>query len=148
MLKDFRRAHHPLAGGPVRWLIAIAAAVLLAAPGCDQSHLPKSPAIRVAASPKSDSSSQDAPRLSQAFQLRAGNARPLIKSKAVVGPVFIDRAAEAGVEHVYVTGPADLLLMVQPTGGGCGWLDFDSDGLWDLYLNQAGDPSAPPSPDR
>lgn len=57
-------------------------------------------------------------------------------------PVFSDVAAASGLNHVYKTGDDHLLLMIQPTGGGCGWLDFDRDGLWDLYLNQGGDPSA------
>lgn len=40
------------------------------------------------------------------------------------------------------------MLMVQPTGGGCGWIDFDRDGRWDLYLNQAGDAGSPRSPEQ
>jgi hypothetical protein len=32
--------------------------------------------------------------------------------------------------------------MVEAIGGGVGWLDFDRDGLWDLYFNQGGNPAA------
>ncbi len=28
---------------------------------------------------------------------------------------------------------------METTGAGAGWLDFDGDGHWDLYLNQGGD---------
>lgn len=35
--------------------------------------------------------------------------------------------------------------MSEGTGGGCGWLDFDRDGAWDLYLGQGGVADAPPS---
>ncbi len=47
-----------------------------------------------------------------------------------------------GLEHVYRNGEAGGSLMVEAIGGGVGWLDFDRDGLWDLYFNQGGDPAA------
>jgi len=33
--------------------------------------------------------------------------------------------------------------MVESTGGGCGWLDYDRDGLLDLFLTQGGQPDIP-----
>ena len=32
--------------------------------------------------------------------------------------------------------------MVEASGGGAGWLDFDGDGLLDLYLCQGGNPAS------
>lgn len=57
-------------------------------------------------------------------------------------PHLADVADAAGISHTYLNGRSGRLLMVEATGGGCGWIDFDRDGLWDLYLNQGGDPAA------
>ena len=67
-----------------------------------------------------------------------GQARPI----SVVSPVFTEIARAAGIDHSYLNGASGLLLMVEPVGGGCGWIDYDRDGNWDLYLNQGGDPVA------
>lgn len=85
--------------------------------------------------------------LSKVFDLRRppGSEQP---SATLDSPVFEDVASAAGVEHTYLTGDRKLMMMVQPTGGGCGWIDYDGDGLWDLYLSQGGDPSLPPSPSQ
>lgn len=44
----------------------------------------------------------------------------------------------------YVNGSRGHRLMVEATGGGCAWLDFDCDGACDLYLVQGGVPDAKP----
>jgi len=54
--------------------------------------------------------------------------------------VFEDVHAAVGIEHIYRNGESGKSLMVEAIGGGAGWLDFDRDGQWDLYLNQGGDP--------
>jgi hypothetical protein len=56
-------------------------------------------------------------------------------------PRFEDTSAARGLEHVYRNGEAGGSLMVEAIGGGVGWLDYDRDGLWDLYFNQGGDPA-------
>ena len=61
--------------------------------------------------------------------------------ETVACPRFEDVHAERGLEHVYVNGESGASLMVEAIGGGAGWIDFDRDGHWDLYLNQAGDPA-------
>jgi len=56
-----------------------------------------------------------------------------------------------GLKFRYLNGPLELKLMVQSTGGGGGWLDFDRDGWLDAFLVQGGDPTrspADPSGDR
>jgi hypothetical protein len=58
---------------------------------------------------------------------------------------FQDIAESAGVKFQYVTGSLKTRLMVEATGGGAGWLDYDRDGWIDLWLCQGGDPSAPPT---
>lgn len=47
-----------------------------------------------------------------------------------------------GVHFTYTNGASGRALMVEATGAGGGWLDFDGDGLLDLYLCQGGDPAA------
>jgi hypothetical protein len=86
------------------------------------------------------------PHRSTVFDLRETVDVEVAKpAKPTDGPIFAEVAQQSGLSHIYSTGDAKLLLMVQPTGGGCGWIDYDGDGLWDLYLNQAGDPSNPRS---
>jgi hypothetical protein len=55
-------------------------------------------------------------------------------------PEFTDAASEAGVAHVFNNGASPKALMVESTGGGCGWVDYDRDGRLDLYLTQGGAP--------
>ncbi|MFV1966654.1 MAG: FG-GAP repeat domain-containing protein, partial [Pirellulaceae bacterium] len=52
---------------------------------------------------------------------------------------FRDVHEEVGLEHVYSNGERGKCLLMETTGAGAGWLDFDADGHWDLYLNQGGD---------
>lgn len=44
-----------------------------------------------------------------------------------------------GIEHKFQTGARGQLLAVETLGGGCGWLDYDSDGRIDMLCNQGGD---------
>ena len=55
-------------------------------------------------------------------------------------PRFRDVHDEAGVSFEYDNGVAGNNLMVESFGGGAGWLDYDRDGHWDLYLVQGGNP--------
>ena len=57
-----------------------------------------------------------------------------------------DVAQEVGLSHTYLSGTSGRLLMMESTGGGVGWIDYDRDGHWDLYLTQGGDPALPASP--
>ena len=121
--------------GLLRWL------VLLAMLGCDSSTTSKTTGLPRASRPVVAKKSLV---LSKTFDLRqpVEIEHQLLSSES---PVFEDVAISADLRHTYDTGDKKLLLMVQPTGGGCGWIDFDRDGNWDLYLNQGGDPSLPPS---
>lgn len=60
----------------------------------------------------------------------------------VAAPHFRDVHEEVGVDFTYDTGANGRALMVESTGGGAGWLDYDRDGACDLYLVQGGNPTA------
>jgi len=51
---------------------------------------------------------------------------------------FVGVAPDVGFEFTYLNGAVGQRLMSEATGGGCGWLDFDRDGNWDLYCVQGG----------
>lgn len=76
------------------------------------------------------------------FDLGKGSAKPH-QIVPITTLRFTDVAAQLGLVHTYQNGEQGKSVMVETTGGGAGWLDFDGDGLWDLFLNQAGDPTQP-----
>lgn len=49
---------------------------------------------------------------------------------------FHRAARESGLEFAYTTGATGQALMVESTGGGAGWLDFNVDGRPDVYFCQ------------
>lgn len=51
-------------------------------------------------------------------------------------------ASELGIDFQFDNGQSDRRLMPAATSGGCGWIDFDRDGMWDLFLPQGGDMQA------
>ncbi|GIW94119.1 MAG: RNA-binding protein [Pirellulaceae bacterium] len=53
--------------------------------------------------------------------------------------LFEDVAPVWGLDFTYDNGAQGELLMVEATGGGAGWLDYDGDGRWDVYFCQGGD---------
>ena len=126
--------------------------LLLATTGCsDNAAAPPTPAAASSTNVSSvpDTEGAATPKLpsdglkfkrrsveSSTDQGRHSSARPGECSR------FVDVAESVGVSHVYLNGAAGQSLMVEATGGGCGWIDFDRDGNWDLYLNQGGDPAA------
>ena len=75
------------------------------------------------------------------FVPRARNDRPSSASAISIDfPMFTDVAAASGIQFVYDNGASPKSLMVESTGGGCGWFDFDRDGRLDLFLTQGGIP--------
>lgn len=73
---------------------------------------------------------------------KAANAEQRVSSTAWVPAIdFSEVAQQIGLSHLYRNGEQGQSIMVETLGGGCGWLDYDRDGHWDLYLNQGGDPT-------
>ncbi len=49
-------------------------------------------------------------------------------------PLFRDVTRRAGIEFRHVFGETDLSNIVEATGSGCAWMDYNNDGLLDLYV--------------
>src|SRR4051794_16183990 len=57
------------------------------------------------------------------------------------GPAwFEDVTATLGLDFVHDPGPLGTFFMPQSMGSGCAFLDFDGDGLLDIYLLHLGGP--------
>lgn len=76
------------------------------------------------------------------FATLASKPPELQLGRNVAAPRLVDRHAELGLDFTYDNGASGKALMVESTGGGGGWIDFDRDGWPDLYLVQGGDPLA------
>lgn len=69
----------------------------------------------------------------------SGPSKP---SKRLSPVMFSDVAGQVGIDFEYQNGASGKRLMVEATGGGVGWLDYDRDGFWDIYFPQGGTPGA------
>lgn len=58
---------------------------------------------------------------------------------------FTDVSSQLDLLHRYENGASNKRLMVEATGGGTGWLDYDNDGLLDAYFPQGGSPDGQPA---
>ncbi|HSR69239.1 MAG TPA: CRTAC1 family protein [Acidobacteriota bacterium] len=54
-------------------------------------------------------------------------------------PEFADVTRAAGIEWVHRNGATPEKYLIETMGGGAAWLDFDGDGLLDLFLVDSGD---------
>ncbi len=124
---------------------ALCALALLLATGCfensnDRRTSAENTAVEPATTPEPFN---QLPATSPATDLMEGlNAPSEVESvRSDPFPVrFIDSHTSAGVEFVFQNGAAAAKkLMPEATAGGAGWLDYDADGLPDLYFAQGGE---------
>lgn len=105
--------------------------------GCDSSSSRTASLPTIRYTPLAPIPSGGASRISADIQ-SLGNDGKLIKNQTR----FVE-VVDSGIDFIYENGARGKSLMVEATGGGCGWLDYDRDGLPDLYLVQGGNPAAP-----
>ncbi len=55
-----------------------------------------------------------------------------------VEEIFTDVTAQAGIVWRHDNGESDDRFLIEATCGGVGFLDYDSDGLLDIYLVNGG----------
>ena len=88
----------------------------------------------------------------------SGNSRKsVLPSLSHISPItassnssirLTEAAAELGIHFQYDNGALGQALMVEATGGGVGWFDYDRDGNLDLFFNQGGTTTGiPEAPD-
>ena len=112
------------------WIVPLMCLAL--ATGCESPPPPVAPAPVPAAPAKSS-----LPKIS------IDPAPAQTNATAPESPHFVDRHADLGVNFVFDNGADPRALMVQSTGGGGAWLDYDRDGWIDLYASQGGNPTEP-----
>lgn len=105
--------------------------------GCDRGSEP------------SNIQSSDSSKSSQKFEFEyRPSAKPATDQNRhpITCGRFQDVGAEAGLGFVYQNGADSRVLMVESIGAGCGWIDFDRDGKWELYFPQGGNPTTSDRP--
>jgi enediyne biosynthesis protein E4 len=124
---------------------------ILAFAGCSDNATPIQPASGAPASAGSRNAVHQRPRspgLAEGLpasvrppddSVRPPESRP---SAVPAGLKFRDVHEDLGLEFVFDNGTSPAKLMVESTSGGAGWLDYDGDGWWDLFLPQGGNPFA------
>lgn len=48
--------------------------------------------------------------------------------------VFVDISESAGIQFIHDNAASEEKYLIETMGSGCGWIDYNSDGLLDLYL--------------
>jgi hypothetical protein len=128
--------------GTADWTSFLFICSLLFTAGCGRPDpAPSSPAQSAAPAP------QPEVKISSVFS-SLGDASekpqtpPAASSRDVNGQLFfVDVTDRAGLNFQYDNGADGHQLMVEATGGGCGWIDYDHDGFIDMFFPQGGDPA-------
>src|SRR5262245_35236729 len=56
------------------------------------------------------------------------------RANAMVGVIFTDIAGDAGITFRHDNAATREKYLIETMGAGCAWIDFNQDGLLDLYL--------------
>ena len=67
-----------------------------------------------------------------AFAAQSAATQPPVQSKSVIR--FEDASSKAGIQFTHSFGSRQLGSLLEGTGGGCVWLDYNNSGLQSLYV--------------
>lgn len=146
-----RRTEHRRATSAVRLLTAMSSACFAMLLGCsDSSHESASVPIQSTSIPVQQAPASVAAEKSKAIEKGVRSVpKPLSQPSVSFNKMTLtDIAQSSGIDFTYENGASAKALMVEATGGGCGWLDYDLDGLLDLHVVQGGEPDARDSSTR
>ena len=115
--------------------LALAVPLLLGVAGCRDRSPATSPPPAESGAGKAGSRLRLDPNPKATVARSHGSARRV--------PLFVDIHSQAGIDFTFDNSQDGRALMVTSTAAGGGWLDYDNDGHWDLWLAQGGD-AAPP----
>ena len=87
---------------------------------------------------------REAPRVAPAETSGAGGQAA--SAPAAVAPWFTDVAAGSGIDFVHATGASGKYYLPEVAAGGACLIDYDRDGLLDVYFVQSGSLDAGPGP--
>ena len=63
-----------------------------------------------------------------------GEGLPLQGGPAAQIPQFLDVTTKSGIRYRHSFGEKELSSLMEGTGSGCAWIDYNNDGLLDLYV--------------
>ncbi len=63
-----------------------------------------------------------------------GKSLSAAQGSAPLLPQFLDVTAKSGIDFTHSFGEKELSSILEGTGSGCAWLDYNNDGLLDLYV--------------
>jgi hypothetical protein len=133
-----------LRGWCFHWIWPVLGVWALSATGCNDGSPPVSgpadPPMKSAQNPSASNAGSQSSGLIEGLQPSSTPLPEPIQLASASIPSFIDVHKEVGLDFVYDNGNSPKKLMIESTSGGGGWLDYDSDGWWDLYLPQGGNP--------
>ncbi|MFM7921414.1 MAG: hypothetical protein ACKPJJ_14425, partial [Planctomycetaceae bacterium] len=109
-------AIHSAAGSASRSRLLLTGLLLhLLSCGCDSQPTPAATTAETAARPKFEFRPKQSPRPDE--------SATTVAATEITFPGLKDVAQSLGVHHVYNNGASPRALMVESTGGGCGWFD-------------------------
>src|SRR4051794_4476342 len=119
----------------MRYLVPAFVLLVLAAVGAWWALAPRNPSV-----PPADQPADPGPA-----KVPSPVSQPDLTLPEGVKINFVDATASAGIDFKHIDGRTEVEYLMDSTGPGAAWIDYDQDGLLDLFLVQ-GSTVLPPHP--